>query len=253
MQVTAIQTRPLVPPKDDLVAVLDASLPNPFPEESVLVISSKVVAIAEGRCEAIPEGVDVTEYRRVLAMREAEYYLPKDETYPYARIFTIMHGALTSSAGIDQSNGNGYFILWPENPMEAAQTLHQEVQRLRGTERFGVIVSDSRTMPLRNGAIGFCIGYAGIRALHDYRHTPDIFGRHLEVERLNVIDSLAAAAGVVMGEGGECTPLVLMRDIPHVAFSGEESSDPLLQLQVPMEQDVFAPFIARAPWQKGGA
>jgi len=252
MITTALTTRPLKPPKDDLEAVLAAYLPEALPEESVLVISSKVVAIGQGRCEPIPVDGDVSAYKEALAYREAEYVLPKDDAYPYPRIFTVTEGSLISSAGIDQSNGDGFFVLWPHDPMAAARALRTYIKSIRQVNALGVIISDSHSSPLRNGAFGFGIGYAGIRAQYDYRDTPDIFGRHLQFERLNVIDSLAASAGVVMGEGGECTPVVLIEDIPHALFSETESDDPLLALQVPMDQDVFAPFIMRAPWQRGG-
>ncbi len=252
MRTTAIQTRPLLPPSDDLRAVLAESLPAHIPERSVLVVSSKVVAISQGRCESIPEGVDVAAYKEALIRREAGYFLAKDHRYPYPRTFTITEGSLISSAGIDQSNGAGFFILWPKDPMAAARGLRDYVKAIRPVLEFGLIISDSHSSPLRNGALGFGIGYFGIQAQFDYRHTPDIFGRHLQFERLNVIDSLAASAGVVMGEGGECTPLVLIEEIPHATFAEEESLDPMLRLQVPLAEDVFAPFFADAKWQRGG-
>lgn len=252
MIVTAITTRPLLPPKDDLEAVIDESLPHTIPERSVLVVSSKVVAIGQGRCEPIPDVGDVAAVKEALVRREAQLFLPRDPDALYPRLFTVTAGSLISSAGIDQSNGDGHFILWPTDPMGAAQRLRAHVQKVRGARELGVIISDSHSSPLRNGALGFGIGYAGIRAQRDYRNTPDIFGRHLKMERLNVIDSLAASAGVVMGEGGECTPLVLIHDVSHVAFAETESDDPLLRLQVALEDDVFAPFFTRAPWQQGG-
>lgn len=249
MHISAITTRPLVPPQDDLRAVLAEALPETIPERSVLVVRSKVVAISEGRCVPIPAGADVAQLRHKLAQQEASMYVPKDDTAPHARLFTIVHGTLISSAGIDQSNGDGHLILWPKDPMAAARTWRAHVQTLRSVAELGVIISDSHSTPLRNGALGLCIGYAGVRAQRDYRGIGDIFGRKLQFERLNLVDSLAAAANVVMGEGNECTPLALVTDVPGVVWSDAESADPVLGLHVAMEDDVFAPFLTRAPWQ----
>lgn len=250
MKVTAIQSRPLLPPKDDLYAHLDESLIN-VPERSVVAVSSKVVAIGEGRCVAIPEGVDPVEFKDALIMAEAELYIPRDLTAEHSRIFTIINGILISSAGIDQSNGNGFFILWPKDPMGSARGIRTHLMKRHSLKELGVIITDSRGAPLRNGVTGVTIGYAGFYAQRDYRGQPDIFGRLLKAERLNVADSLAAVATLAMGEGDERTPFVLMEDVYSVSFTETESTDLLLALTISMEEDVFAPFIQNAPWQKG--
>jgi F420-0:gamma-glutamyl ligase len=45
-----------------------------------------------------------------------------------------------------------------------------------------------------------------------------LFDRPFRAERTNLVDGLAAAANLVMGETNECTPLVLARDVPHLSF-----------------------------------
>lgn len=251
MKVTALQSRPLLPPKDDLYARLDESLVA-VPERSVVAVSSKVVAIGEGRCVKAPqeEGPALTAAKDALAEKEAELFIPRDRDAKYPYFFAIRNGTFVASAGIDQSNGNGYFILWPEDPMRSAREIRTHLMEKHGVREVGVIVTDSRGLPLRNGVTGVTIGYAGFRAQRDYRGTPDIFGRHLKFERLNIADSLAVAATLVMGEGNECTPFVLLEDIPGIIFSETESDDPLLSLTVSMEDDIFAPFFKNAPWKK---
>jgi F420-0:gamma-glutamyl ligase len=251
MKVTVTHSRPFLPPKDDLCAHLDESLTR-VPEQSVIAISSKVVAIGEGRCVLPPEGVDAVEYKDALTMEEADLYIPRDRDMLHSRIFTITNSILISSAGIDQSNGNGYFILWPSEPMRSASDIRAHLMKRHDVQELGVIITDSRGAPLRNGVTGVTIGYAGFHAQRDYRGTPDIFGRLLKAERLNVADSLAAIATLAMGEGDESTPFVLIEDAPNVTFAETESTDPLLTLTVSMKDDVFAPFIQNVPWQQGG-
>ncbi len=250
MQVTAISSRRFLPPKDDLYTHLDESVVS-LPERAVLAVSSKVVSIGEGRCILPPEGVDALEFKDRLAQAEADIYLVRDPEAPYTRFATITQGSFIGSAGIDQSNGNGYFILWPEDPMRSAREIRAHLMARHGITECGVIITDSKSSPLRNGVTGMTIGYAGFHAQRDYRGTPDIFGRLLKFERLNIADSLAAVATLAMGEGDECTPFVLMEDLPQVSFSERESTDPFLSLIVPMEEDLFAPFLQRVPWQKG--
>ena len=253
MIVTPIRTRPLIPPKDDLLAVLDQAMPADLKEESIVVITSKVVAIWQGRCEPVPAG-DAKEqlrFKDALAAREADYYLPRGEGPDAHRMHTITDGVLIGAAGIDQSNGNGYYILWPEDPMTAAAELRAHIGAVYSVQRLGVIIADSHSSPLRNGAIGITLGYAGCRAQYDYRGTMDLFGRSFQAERLNVVDSLASAANLVMGEGAECTPFAVIEDAPHVEFSDTEATDPWLQLSVPLSDDIFNRFLVDQPWKKG--
>lgn len=250
MKVTAIQSPPFLPPHDDLYARLAESLTR-VPERSVVAISSKVVAIGEGRCVALPKDVDPIAFKDTLAQKEADLYLPRETEAPYTYFSTITNGTFIGSAGIDQSNGNGYFILWPQDPMHSAHEVRAYLMKQHGVRKLGVIITDSKSAPLRNGVTGITIGYAGFHAQCDYRGRPDIFGRLLKSERLNIADSLAAVATLAMGEGDECTPFVLIEDISHITFSETENTDPFLSLIVPMKDDIFAPFMQNAPWQQG--
>ena len=72
--------------------------------------------------------------------------------------------------------------------------------------------------------------------------------------RINVIEGLAAAAVLVMGEGAECTPVAILDDLDFVEFvDGTPSDEERASLEIELEQDLYASFLKRAPWQKGGA
>jgi F420-0:gamma-glutamyl ligase len=68
-----------------------------------------------------------------------------------------------------------------------------------------------------------------------------------------VRDALAAAAVLVMGEGSEQTPLALIKDLPFIAFQDRDPSpEELAAAAIALEDDLYAPLLTRAPWQRGG-
>jgi len=249
MYVHAIRTRPVLPPQDDLLAVIAESLQS-LPPRSVLAVSSKVVSLWRGRCVEVPPDAGF-EAKDVYAVAEAEWYLPRDAT-PYNIMHTIVQGIRIGSGGVDLSNGNGHLTLWPVDPDRDAEEIRAFLVAHYGVSEVGVIITDSQSVPMRNGVTGIAIGYSGFLPMRDYRGTEDVFGRPLRLERTNLADCLATAAVCEMGEGGECTPLACLSDIHDIVFSTDRPTDPTLSLKVSMEDDVFAPFFTQVPWKKGG-
>src|SRR4051812_1389342 len=168
-----VQTRPMLPPRDDLYAVMQAALP-PLRDGDVLVVTSKVVAIHQGRCVPMDSVAD----KEVLVEQEADAWIPRASS-KYGITLAIKGGTLIASAGIDASNSKDHYVLWPDDPSSAAAEIGRRLKRQHGLGRLGVILSDSHCTPLRRGTTGICIGFYGFEALHDYRGTPDIFGRPL--------------------------------------------------------------------------
>lgn len=227
MQLIPIKTSILTPPKDDLLAALQNHV-RELQNGDVLVISSKVVAIHEGRCVRA-DGVD----KAALVASEADVIIPTTyRTHP----LTIKNHTFLGAAGIDESNGNGHLILLPEDCFASAQALHAWCKATYGLQDFGVIISDSRSLPFRYGATGVALAWWGIAPLRSHIGSPDIFGRPFAYERSNVVDGLAAAATVVGGETDECIPLVIIRDVPDLVYT---TSDTRSELLAPYENDTF--------------
>lgn len=245
MIVTAYKTKKIVE-GDDLFAVLKESLPKNLPENSVVAVSSKIIAICEGRI-ADPEKVS----RDDLAKEEAEYYLPR-ESNPFDVMITIKDNTFIASAGIDQSNGNGTYVLWPKDLQQSANSIREFlVSAFR--QDIGVIVTDSRLSPLRWGVTGIALSHSGFAAINSYIGKEDVFGRKLRVETVNVADTLAAAAVGVMGEGAEQTPLAVVSDIPWVQFVDHNpTKEELDMLHIDMNKEVFTPLLTAVKWEKGG-
>jgi putative folate metabolism gamma-glutamate ligase len=241
MKVTSIKTEKITS-TGPLTKILDTYI-SEFPENSILVITSKIVSICEGR---VVKTNDADKHK--LIEKEAELFIPPSES-KYDVTLTIKHNLIVPSAGIDESNGNGYFILWPSDPQKTANDVREYLVRRFNISHAGVIVSDSRTSPLRWGTTGAAIAHSGFSALNNYIGTPDIFGRLLEMTKANIADGLAVSAVLVMGEGKEQTPLAVISDIPFVQFQNRNPSEKELKdLMISMKDDVYAPILTAASW-----
>jgi F420-0:gamma-glutamyl ligase len=266
MKITAIKTAVLRPPKADLLrAIADAIPQSSLREKSVVVVTSKVVSLWQGRCvraEAFGSSpANQARARRAkdaLVMREADYYLPRSATPGEWCMHTIKNNMLIPSAGVDESNADGYYILWPEDAAGAARKLWTWLRRKYGVRELGVIISDSHTVPLRRGVLGFSLAHYGFAPLKDYRGKRDLFGRELKMTQTNIPDGLAAAAVVLMGEGAERTPLALITDVPWVEFEaaagrakkGQRQKE-FSSFEVAAREDLYYPLLSAMKWKKG--
>ena len=246
MIVKTVKTDKIVAGGPTIFELLDKYLTT-LGEGSVVAITSKVVSICEGRVVPIGD-IDKEE----LIKSEADYYL-SPEVSDYGYHFTITKNTLISSAGIDMSNGNGNYILWPANPQKSANKIREYLVKRFGLKKVGVIITDSSVYPLRYGTLVVPIRHSGFVARNDYRGQPDLFGRPFEVSISSVAGGLAAAAGLVMGEGVEQTPIVVMEDLKFVEFQDRNPTKKELDdFYIPINSDdLFAPFLQNAPWQKG--
>ncbi len=235
-----------MPPKDDLLSAIFDSIPA-LPEKSVLAVTSKVVSIWQGRCVSASSVVDKDE----LIKKEADRYLPRGFASNRLVMHTEKNGFFIPTAGIDESNADGYYILWPEHPGRLAEEIRAACMKHYGVSALGVVVTDSHSVPRRRGTVGVSLGHAGFAPLHDYRETPDLFGRILKITMLNVADSIASAAVLAMGEGTERTPLALLSGVPFVDFEHGESDKKYGSFEVPKDEDLYAPFFESAPWEEG--
>lgn len=246
MQVKAIKTHKITEKDTNIFAILDPYIKK-FKNGDILVVTSKIVSICEGRIVKVGI-VD----KQTLVAQESEYYIPP-ETNKYNFSLTITQGMLTPAAGIDESNANGYYILWPKDSQKTANAIRKYVCERFSLENFGVIITDSRTVLLRWGTIGTALAHSGFLALNDYRFMPDIFGREMKVTQSSISEGLAAAAVVTMGEGSEQTPLAVISDVPFVQFQKRNPTKKELEaLTLTKEEDIYSPLLTSVKWKKGG-
>ncbi|HET8575183.1 MAG TPA: coenzyme F420-0:L-glutamate ligase [Candidatus Paceibacterota bacterium] len=103
----------------------------------------------------------------------------------------------------------------------------------------GILITDSRSIPLREGTIGRALGFSGFEPLKSYVGKKDLFGRKTRVTKSNLADALAAAAVMEMGEGDEQTPLAVIKDA-LVVFTTKPLSAKAKKLFLDPEKDIFA-------------
>ncbi len=235
---------------DDLYKILDMSLPQ-LEEKSIVVIASNIIGI----CQNNVVKNDGTINLRELIKNEADYYYEDerlDEKFGIL-IPTIKKDILIANAGVDESNADGYFVLWPQNLQQTTNEIWEYLRKKQNVQSVGVIVSDSRLVPLRTGTLGVGIAWCGFSAVYDYIGRPDIFGRKLQMTKASILDGLAASAVLLMGEGDEQTPLAVIADIPFVQFQNRSpTQEELSAMNIPIEFDIFGKMLTTVNWEKGG-
>lgn len=244
MVITPIKTERVSSGSIDLLDLIDTSV-DELHEKDILVITSKVVSLCEGG--TVPVGsID----KQSLVAQHADTYLPSSAS-KYGITFSIANNTLIASAGIDESNGGGDYILWPKDSQRSANEVRVHLQERFGLQYVGVIITDSTCQPLRRGTIGIALAHSGFASLHDYIGKPDLFGRPFSVSVSNISSGLAAAAVVAMGEGDQQTPLCLISDAGFVDFQDRDpTAEELTLTTISPEEDLFAPFLQAVEWQK---
>lgn len=227
MQYIPVKTKIFTPPQDDLFRVLDEVLTD-LQEGDIVAISSKIVSIHEGNCFT-KDSVE----KKELVKREAELLIPRDY---WPSPLTVKCNAFIGTAGIDESNSNGYYIPLPKNPFVSAEQIHTYLAERFAVKNIGVLITDSHSSPLRRGAIGVSIGFWGFAPTINHVGEPDLFGRDFKIEVTNLVDGLAAGAGVVMGETDECQPVVIIRGVPKITFVDGNKKDDVF---VSFKDDTF--------------
>lgn len=232
-----IRTRVIHPPKDDIYDVIDGLKVK---DGDIVFITSKIMGIHQGRTCKIS-----AKSKEELIRSEAERYLSyKNGNSNFSTNITVVQNTLMLSAGIDKSNADGYYIMWPKNIDKLCKEIRSRLMQKHHLKNLGVVATDSHSTPLRLGVTGITIGLAGIEPLKDIRGEKDLFGEDLKITRVNMVDPLSAMAVKIMGESNECTPIVILRDYKDIAFSDTAS---MKDLKVEPESDIYRPLIDVLP------
>ncbi len=234
MKFIKIKIRPILPPKTNIYPLFDEYL-SKLKDGDVIFITSKILAIHQGRCLKIEPRIN----KRKLIKQEAEKYIIGRK--PAGKfILSIKEHTLIPTSGIDESNGNGYYILWPQKPSLLAREVCEYLQKKSGVKKLAVIITDSHTTPLRYGVTGISIGFFGLDPVYNYIGKEDIFGRKLKSTKTNIVDALAAMAVLLMGEGKEQTPIVILRNAKFINFRRKSTYK---RLVIPANQDIYSPLL----------
>lgn len=249
MHVQALKT-PIIAFGQDLWPVFEASIPKDLPERSVVAVTSKILSFSEKNIVPVTEGVKSEKHD--LVRQTAEWYTDPHSS-KYDMMLAIKHHQMFVNAGIDESNANNHYVLWPNDPQKWANDIWHWLREHRGVKEVGVVVTDSKTTPLYWGVTGASIAHSGFLALSPKFEHPDLFGRPLKMTQVNVAQALAGAAVYEMGETNESTPLAVVTEIRDIVFQDRVPSEKeLADLIIELEDDVYAPVLKNAEWIKGG-
>jgi len=228
---------------ESLNAILDQHLIS-LTEGTIVAITSKIISLCQGR--VAPKDSVINKFE--LVRKEADAYL-KEQDSLYGTHLTIKHNILIPSAGVDESNGDGSYILYPHNSQQTAAEVWRHLRQKHHLNHLGVIITDSHTTPLRKGVTGITLGWCGFEPLYSYVGKPDIFDHPLRVTQINIIDALATSAVFIMGEGAEQTPIALIENAPKIRFlSRPPTSEEEQMVHIPLEEDIYAPLLKSVDW-----
>ncbi len=248
LTLTSLENIPAIRPCDDLAGLIGDCLEAQdirLQAGDVLVLAQKIVSKSEGRFRNLrditpgPEAVELAEQtakdpRLVQAILDESSEVVRKRT----GVLVVRHtrGWVMAQAGIDQSNlesrDDDEILLLPEDPDASAASIREKLQARFGISP-GIVIADSFGRPFRNGTTGIAIGAAGLTSFMDIRGETDLYGRVLRVSTVAHADELASAASLVMGQGAEGRPAVLVRGLEPSAHV------PASALIRPIEEDLF--------------
>ncbi|NTV76913.1 MAG: coenzyme F420-0:L-glutamate ligase [Methanothrix sp.] len=240
LQGYVVEGLPIIKPGDDIAALIESLFS--IQDGDILCLASTVVAKSEGRLRTLES------YRPSERAERIARQVGKDSRFVQAvldesadvlleepfLLTKTRFGHIGVNAGIDQSNvGGGRILLLPEDPSRSAEKLRRSLNK-----NCAVIITDTCGRPFRCGVTGVAIGWAGISALQDWRGKRDMHGKVLEITLEAVVDEIASAANLLMGEAGDGTPAIVFRGLRFP--SGGKSS-----VFMPEDKDVIRPFLRR--------
>ncbi|WP_425364661.1 coenzyme F420-0:L-glutamate ligase [Candidatus Tisiphia endosymbiont of Mystacides longicornis] len=180
-------------------------------DEDIVAITSKIISIIQGRLVSKDSIC-----KNLLIKQEADLVLETDRN-PYDLYLTIKNGILIPSAGIDESNVHGVYVLYPENIQKTVIWIWEYLKKRHNLKKIGVVITDSHTTIMRRGVTGITLGWCGFIPIYSYIDKPDLYNSPLRVTQVNILDALATSAVFVMGEGNEQTPIASLK--MHLKFT----------------------------------
>lgn len=224
MQVKPIKTS-LFGAHDDLFSFITRHVKR-FRENDVFVVTSKIVALSQG---CVIKNSEREKHIQNVSVSTIET--------PWATL-TLTGEGWCINAGVDESNAQNGCITLPEKPFGCAHTILGKLKKMYAVRNLGLIITDTRSVPLRAGTVGRAIGCAGFQPFKSYVGKKDLYRRKSRVTVSNVADALATSAVIVMGEGSERTPLAIIGDAP-VAFTQKRLSTDEMRLFLLPHEDIF--------------
>ncbi len=251
MQLIPLPNIPLVQPGDNITGLIFSACRQQdltLVSSDILVVAQKIVSKAEGCLVNLSEVTPSTEALDLAKFTGKPGALVEVILWDTAKIIRakpglliVQHklGFISANAGIDHSNvdgGENFVLRLPSNPDASARAIRRNLAGLTGVEPPPpVLIIDSHGRPWRLGTVGVTIGLSGLAPVQDLRGRPDLFGTPLETTDVGFTDQIAAAASLLMGQGAEGCPAVIVRGLPFTPDEQAAAADVLRS----KEMDLF--------------
>ena len=249
LSIRALEEFPLINPGDNLSSIiLDSIEANDITidDGDVILLAQKIISKSENRFKNLSEinpSEKALKLGKSLDRDPAFIQLILDESNEILstekNVIIVEHklGYININAGIDRSNiskNNDLVLLLPENPKKSANDIQTEINTQIG-KNISVIITDSMTRPYRSGVTNFAIASSNIQSLIDLKGEEDIFGNTLHATEIAIADELAAAAGLLMGQGNDMKPVVIIKGFDRSNYSVNNAYD----LIVNKDEDLY--------------
>lgn len=209
----------------------------------ILVITHKIISKATGQVRDLRMVEPSDEAKRIADVsgkdaRTVQVIMDSSEKlYVCERGLLISErrdGWICCNAGVDASNAGGEdrVILLPEDCDAQAKRISQALAEKELC--LPVMICDTHGRALRSGAAGVVVGSYGMQTIRPYIGLEDRDGRVMRSTMEAVGDEIAGAATLVMGQGNEGIPAVLVR-----GFSYTPSTEDSAALRLPTQDRLY--------------
>jgi coenzyme F420-0:L-glutamate ligase / coenzyme F420-1:gamma-L-glutamate ligase len=238
--VHGLEPFPVIDERSDLPGMLfdvaSRSLAGGLRSGDVVVVACKPVSMVEGRGVRLADVVPSPEARRLsealgpgfspsmveLVLRESRSYQlvrrenPAGQRAAYPVVINAVHrrgyGPLLFG-GVDRDwrgpeAGHAVFLL-PDNCDQSADAIRHELAARANLDDLAVILADTDTWPDRVGTMSIALGSAGIVPQRTSRAPSGVHSAE------SLVDMLANAAAIVMGQGSRGVPAAVVRGVNY--------------------------------------
>lgn len=212
----AVENVPLINKGDDIAEIIckNASVAD----KDIIVIASTIISKAEGLTFQEVDIIPTAEAERIAALngkdpRFVQAILDESiEVFTEAPFMLVRNknGHVCINAGIDGSNvGGGLLLKLPNKPDNYAAAIGKKIEEKTG-KKISVIITDTNGRAFKEGQTNVAIGLYNIKPILPWIGEKDLYGNVLEISEEAVVDEIAGAANLIMGEGGGGVPAVIV-------------------------------------------
>ena len=216
----AVENIPLIQ-KGDNLADLICKNASDIEDKDIIVIASTIVSKAIGLTFFEEDLIPSAEAERISKLngkdpRFVQAILNESVEILTEAPFMLVrnkNGHVCINAGIDASNvGGGRLLKLPEMPDSHAAAIGKTIEE-KTKKKISVIITDTNGRAFKEGQTNVAIGLYNIKPIRAWIGEKDLYGKVLEISEEAVVDEIAGAANLIMGEGGFGYPAVIVRGL----------------------------------------